>query len=78
MENVQGEVVESLLLVLERAKSQIKTESEGEVKINSSYQSIYKQFLEILISLGVEAVETVGCAFDPLVKLVTNSIFMLI
>ncbi|KAJ8471671.1 hypothetical protein OPV22_026014 [Ensete ventricosum] len=69
MTNVQGEVIESLLPVLdnfERAKSQIKVETEGEEKINSSYQSIYKQFLEILTSLGVEAVETVGSSFDPL------------
>lgn len=70
MTNVQGEVIESLLPVVdnfERAKSQIKVESEEEEKINKSYQSIYKQFMEILTALGVEAVETVGCPFDPLV-----------
>nr|CAD1825019.1 unnamed protein product [Ananas comosus var. bracteatus] len=69
MTNVQGEVIESLLPVLdnfERAKAQIKVETEGEEKINNSYQSIYKQFIEILTSLGVENVETVGHAFDPL------------
>ncbi|KAM0947772.1 putative GrpE nucleotide exchange factor [Dioscorea sansibarensis] len=69
MSNVQGDVIESLLPVLdnfERAKDQIKTETEGEEKINSSYQSIYKQFMEILTSLGVEAVQTVGHPFDPL------------
>ncbi|TKY62818.1 GrpE protein [Spatholobus suberectus] len=67
--NAQGEVVESLLPVLdnfERAKAQIKVETEGEEKINNSYQSIYKQFIEILTSLGVEPVETVGTPFDPL------------
>lgn len=71
MTDAQGEVIESLLLVLdnfERAKTQIKVETEGEEKINKSYQSIYKQFLEILNSLGVEAVETVGNPFDPLVS----------
>lgn len=69
--NAQGEVVESLLPVLdnfERAKSQIKVETEAEEKINNSYQSIYKQFIEILTSLGVEPVETVGKPFDPLVS----------
>ncbi|KAK1291610.1 hypothetical protein QJS10_CPB17g01561 [Acorus calamus] len=69
MENAQGEVVESLLAVLdnfERAKAQIKVETEGEEKINNGYQSIYKQFSEILSSLGVVPVETVGNAFDPL------------
>ncbi|KAJ7971987.1 GrpE protein-like [Quillaja saponaria] len=67
--NAQGEVVESLLSVLdnfERAKSQIKVETEGEEKINNSYQSIYKQFMEILGSLGVVPVETIGNSFDPL------------
>lgn len=69
--NAQGEVVENLLPVLdnfERAKAQIKVETEGEEKINNSYQSIYKQFLEILGSLGVVPVETVGNPFDPLVS----------
>lgn len=69
--NAQGEVVESSLPVLdnfERAKSQIKVETEAEEKINNSYQSIYKQFIEILTSLGVEPVETVGKPFDPLVS----------
>ncbi|ESW33905.1 hypothetical protein PHAVU_001G108000 [Phaseolus vulgaris] len=67
--NAQGEVVESLLPVLdnfERAKTQIKVETEGEEKVNNSYQSIYKQFNEILTSLGVEPVETIGTPFDPL------------
>uniref|UniRef100_A0A2N9GD54 GrpE protein homolog n=1 Tax=Fagus sylvatica TaxID=28930 RepID=A0A2N9GD54_FAGSY len=67
--NAQGELVESLLPVLdnfERAKSQIKVETEGEEKVNNSYQSIYKQFIEIINSLGVVPVETVGNPFDPL------------
>ena len=71
MSNVQGELIESFLPVLdnfERAKSQIKVETEGEEKINNSYQSIYKQFIEILNSLGVEDVETVGKPFDPMVS----------
>ncbi|ESR50509.1 hypothetical protein CICLE_v10031794mg [Citrus x clementina] len=69
--NAQGEVMERLLQVLdnfERAKTQIKVQTEGEEKINNSYQSIYKQLVEILGSLGVVPVETVGNPFDPLVK----------
>ncbi|XP_062166014.1 uncharacterized protein LOC133872510 isoform X2 [Alnus glutinosa] len=69
--NAQGEVVESLLPVLdnfERAKAQIKIETDGEEKVNNSYQSIYKQFMEILSSLGVVPVETIGNPFDPLVS----------
>ncbi|XWS42754.1 hypothetical protein CRYUN_Cryun16bG0041400 [Craigia yunnanensis] len=67
--NAQREVLENLLPVLdnfERAKAQIKGETEGEEKINNSYQSIYKQFMVILGSLGVEPVETVGNPFDPM------------
>ncbi|GAB4858015.1 hypothetical protein Ancab_015918 [Ancistrocladus abbreviatus] len=67
--NAQGEVVENLLPVLdnfERAKAQIKVETEAEEKINNSYQNIYKQFVEILASIGVVPVETVGKPFDPL------------
>jgi len=66
--NVKGEVIESLLPMVdnfERAKTSIKTETEGEVKIDNSYQGIYKQFVEIMKSLGVVAVETVGKNFDP-------------
>ncbi|WCJ27656.1 Co-chaperone GrpE family protein [Euphorbia peplus] len=67
--NAQGEVVENLLPVLdnfERAKSQLKLETEGEEKINNSYQSIYKQFVEILGSIGVVPVEPIGNNFDPM------------
>ncbi|XP_029127939.1 uncharacterized protein LOC109801719 isoform X2 [Cajanus cajan] len=76
--NTQGEVVESLLPVLdnfERAKTQIKVETEAEEKINNSYQSIYKQFIEILTSLGVEPVETVGTPFDPMARKPVGSKF---
>ncbi|KAL8132245.1 uncharacterized protein LOC141711963 [Apium graveolens] len=67
--NAKGEVVESLLPVLdnfERANTQIKVETEGEEKINNSYQSISKQFTEVLGSLGVVPVETTGNPFDPM------------
>ena len=76
MTNVQGEVVESLLPVIdnfERARTQIKVETEREAKINESYQSIYKQLVEILNSLGVEDVATVGKPFDPMVISIRNT-----
>ncbi|XP_073126900.1 uncharacterized protein [Henckelia pumila] len=67
--NAQGEVIESLLPMVdsfERAKQQIKLETEKEKKIDTSYQGIYKQFVEIMRSLRVTAVPTVGKPFDPL------------
>ncbi|KAJ6693881.1 hypothetical protein OIU85_004648 [Salix viminalis] len=76
--NAQGEVVENLLSVLdnfERAKTQIKTATEGEEKINNSYQNIYKQFMEILGSLGVVPVETTGKPFDPMARYRVGSKF---
>ncbi|KAJ6335603.1 hypothetical protein OIU78_012261 [Salix suchowensis] len=66
--DAQGEVIESLLPMVdsfERAKQQIQPETEKETKIDSSYQGIYKQFVEIMRSLQVAAVPTVGKPFDP-------------
>lgn len=69
--DVQGEVIESLLPMVdsfERAKQQIKPETEKEKIIDTSYQGIYKQFVEILRSLRVAVVQTVGSPFDPSVS----------
>ena len=69
--DAQGEVIESLLLMVdsfERAKQQIKPETEKEKKIDASYQGIYKQFVEIMRSMQVAAVPTVGKPFDPSVS----------
>jgi molecular chaperone GrpE len=66
--NAQGEVIESLLPMVdnfERAKQQLKLETEQEKKIDASYQGIYKQFVEIMRGLQVAIVETVGKPFDP-------------
>lgn len=68
--NAQGGVIESLLPMVdnfERAKQHIKLETEQEKNIDASYQGIYKQFVEIMKSLRVSAVPTVGKPFDPLV-----------
>ncbi|KDP32732.1 hypothetical protein JCGZ_12024 [Jatropha curcas] len=66
--DAQGEVIESLLPMVdnfERAKQQLKPETEKEKKIDTSYQGIYKQFVEIMRSLQVAVVATVGKPFDP-------------
>ncbi|KAL6177017.1 hypothetical protein ACLB2K_053649 [Fragaria x ananassa] len=66
--DAQGEVIESLLPMVdnfERAKQQIKPETEKEKKIDTSYQGIYKQFVEIMRSLRVASVPTLGKPFDP-------------
>ncbi|EOY16140.1 GrpE protein, putative [Theobroma cacao] len=66
--DAKGDVIENLLPMVdsfERAKQQIKPETEKEKKIDMSYQGIYKQFVEILRSLQVAVVPTVGKPFDP-------------
>lgn len=66
--DAQGEVIESLLPMVdnfERAKQQLKPETEKEKQIDASYQGIYKQFVEIMKSLQVATVDTVGKPFDP-------------
>nr|XP_043606077.1 protein GrpE-like [Erigeron canadensis] len=68
--NAQGEVIESLLPMVdnfERAKQQLKLETEQEKKIDASYQGIYKQFVEIMKNLQVAVVPTIGKPFDPMV-----------
>lgn len=64
------EVIKSLLPMVdsfEKAKQQVKAETEKEKKIDASYRGIYKQFVETLRALGVSAVLTTGRQFDPLV-----------
>lgn len=66
--DARGEVIESLLPMVdsfERAKQQIQPETEKEKKIDSSYQGIYKQLVDIMRNLQVAAVPTVGKPFDP-------------
>ncbi|KAF5829589.1 GrpE-domain-containing protein [Dunaliella salina] len=65
---VTGDVVAELLPLVdnfELARTQVKVGSEGENKINSSYQALYKQLVDVMRGFGIEAVPTVGVAFDP-------------
>jgi molecular chaperone GrpE len=50
----------------ERARSQIKPQTEAEMTIHKSYQSVYKQLVETLKRLGVSAMRAEGQEFDPL------------
>ncbi|KIZ07929.1 molecular chaperone GrpE [Monoraphidium neglectum] len=64
----KGDVVVGLLPLVdnfELARTQVKTETDGEAKIQASYQGLYKQMVEILRGLGVQPVNTVGSPFDP-------------
>lgn len=67
----QGFIKKLLLMVdnFERVKQQIEAATEKEKKIDVSYQSIYKQFVETLRSHHVSVVATVGKPFNPLVSI---------
>ena len=49
----------------ERARTQLKPETEGEKAIHSSYQGVYKTLVECLKKMGVSAMRPEGKEFDP-------------
>lgn len=65
----KGNTIIELLPVVdnfERARSQIKPQTEAEMTIHKSYQSVYKQLVEGLKRMGVSAMRAEGQEFDPL------------
>jgi molecular chaperone GrpE len=49
----------------ERARTQIKPDSDGEMAIHKSYQGVYKTFVDSLKKIGVSAMRPQGELFDP-------------
>lgn len=49
----------------ERARTQLKPESDGEKAIHSSYQGVYKTLVDCLKKMGVSAMRPEGKEFDP-------------
>ncbi|MBD2260478.1 nucleotide exchange factor GrpE [Pseudanabaena sp. FACHB-2040] len=65
---IKGNTVTELLPVVdnfERARSHIKPQTEAEMTIHKSYQSVYKQLVDCLKRLGVSAMRAEGQEFDP-------------
>lgn len=60
-------VIEMLPVVdnFERARSQIKPQTESETTIHKSYQSVYKQLVDCLKRVGVAPMRAQGLEFDP-------------
>lgn len=60
-------VIEMLPVVdnFERARSQIKPQTESETTIHKSYQSVYKQLVDCLKRIGVAPMRAQGLEFDP-------------
>ncbi|XGV95847.1 MAG: nucleotide exchange factor GrpE [Leptolyngbya sp. BL-A-14] len=49
----------------ERARSQIKPQTDQETTIHKSYQSVYKQLVDCLKRIGVAPMRSEGKEFDP-------------
>jgi molecular chaperone GrpE len=60
-------IIELLPIIdnFERARSQVKPQTESENNIQKSYQGIYKQLVECLKLLGVSPMRPEGEPFDP-------------
>ena len=71
-ENLEAQSKKNVITLLlpvvdnfERARTQLKPESEGEKAIHSSYQGVYKTLVECLKKMGVSAMRPEGKEFDP-------------
>ncbi len=67
-QNVKRETLTKILEIVdnfERARSQIKPATDGEMNIHKSYQGVYKQLVEALKNLGVSKMRPEGEPFDP-------------
>ena len=65
---VKRSTIRTLLEVVdnfERARSQIKPQTDAEMTIHKSYQGVYKQLVEALKKLGVSPMRAEGEEFDP-------------
>lgn len=65
---VKKNVITELLPVVdnfERARTQLKPETDAEKAIHSSYQGVYKTLVECLKKMGVSAMRPEGQEFDP-------------
>lgn len=67
-QQVKGNTIIELLPVVdnfERARSQLKPQTDAEMSIHKSYQSVYKQLVDCLKRLGVSVMRPEGSEFDP-------------
>lgn len=65
---VKCSTIKELLPVVdnfERARSQIKPQTDGEMNIHKSYQSVYKLLVDCLKRIGVSPMRPEGQPFDP-------------
>lgn len=67
-QQIKRNTISELLPVVdnfERARSQIKPQTDGEMTIHKSYQGVYKQLVDCLKRVGVSPMRPEGQEFDP-------------
>lgn len=67
-QQVKRNTINELLPIVdnfERARSQLKPQTDGEMSIHKSYQGVYKQLVDGLKRLGVSPMRPEGQPFDP-------------
>ncbi|GMH40097.1 hypothetical protein BSKO_08001 [Bryopsis sp. KO-2023] len=67
-ESATSDIILQLLPIIdnfELARGQVSPATEGEEKINNSYQGLYKQMVDTFKTLGVEPIVAKGQPFDP-------------
>lgn len=67
-QQIKRSTISELLPVVdnfERARSQLKPQTDGEMTIHKSYQGVYKQLVDSLKRLGVSPMRPEGQEFDP-------------
>jgi molecular chaperone GrpE len=67
-QTAKSSTVKELLPVVdnfERARSQLKPQTESEMTIHKSYQGVYKDLVDRLKKIGVAAMRAEGEPFDP-------------
>ena len=65
---IKGNTITELLPIVdnfERARSQLKPQTEAEMSIHKSYQRVYKQLVDSLKRLGVSPMRPEGQEFNP-------------
>ncbi|MDF5713844.1 MAG: nucleotide exchange factor GrpE [Rhizonema sp. NSF051] len=67
-QQVKRNTINELLPIVdnfERARAQLKPQTDGEMAIHKSYQGVYKQMVDSLKRLGVSPMRPEGQPFDP-------------
>lgn len=71
--SIISDIVSSLLPVIDNLEKAVKAETKDET-YKQGIELVLKQFLDVLTSLGVKKIETVGHTFDPEIHEAVSSV----